>query len=118
MVIMTHADAATWSIATTVMTHRDCQSLDPFSAWLALCCGYPVVCLGLRAFLVQRPAAEEDAADDRACGEDAGGPPERGVVAVCQRQPGESLVPNALGCSEMCGEVGGDGGGEDGVQQR
>src|SRR6185437_4887644 len=33
----------------------------------------------------QRPAAEQGTADDRAAGEDAGDPPERGVVTVRQR---------------------------------
>ena len=36
-------------------------------------------------------AAEQGAADEGAGGEDAGRPPERGVVAVRERQPGEGV---------------------------
>src|SRR5258708_7668609 len=39
-----------------------------------------------RALLTKRPRGEQGADDDGAAGEDADGPPERGVVAVCQRQ--------------------------------
>src|SRR6266545_4129003 len=47
---------------------------------------------GGRVLLIQRPGAEQGAGDDGAAREDAGGPPERGVVAVCQRQPGQGLA--------------------------
>jgi len=50
------------------------------------------MCLRGRALLIQRPGADQGAGDDGAAGEDAGGPPDRGVVAVCQRQPGEGLA--------------------------
>ena len=55
-------------------------------------------------------------ADDRAGGEDACGPPERGVVAVRQRQPVQGLAADDPGGGEVRGEVGGDGASEDGVQ--
>ena len=42
--------------------------------------------------LDQWPAAEQGAADDGAAGEDAGDPPQRGVVAVRQRQPCQGLA--------------------------
>src|SRR5712691_12238501 len=62
--------------------------------------------------------AEQGSGDDGAAGEDAGGAPERGVVAVGQRQPGQGVAADEPGRGEMRGEVGGDGAGEDGVQQR
>ena len=74
--------------------------------------------LGRRAARAQWPAPEQGAAGNRAGSEDADGPPERGVVAVRQRLPGEGLAADQPGRGEMRGEVGGDGGGEDGVQQR
>ena len=53
-------------------------------------CGWHLaMCLGGRALLIQRPGAEQGAGDDGA----AGGPPERGVVAVCQRQPVRAWRP-------------------------
>ena len=76
------------------------------------------LCGGRRARPGQRPGAEQGAADDRAAGEDAGGLPERGVVAVRQRQRGQGLAADQPGRGQVGGEVGGDGGGEDGVQQR
>src|SRR5580692_7874544 len=85
---------------------------------LGLCRCYPVVCRGRRALLAQWPGAEQGSGDDGAEREDAGGPPERGVVAVRQRQPGEGLAADEPGRGEVRGDVGGDGGGEDGVQQR
>jgi hypothetical protein len=60
----------------------------PLPASLGLCRRHPTRCRGWRALLTKRPAPEQDAAHDRADGEDAGDPPERGVVAVRQRQPG------------------------------
>src|SRR5207249_5664310 len=47
----------------------------------------PGVLLNLAVVAAQRPAAEQEATDDRAAGEDAGDPPERGVVAVGERLP-------------------------------
>ena len=44
-------------------------------------------CLGGRALLTQLPGAEQGA------GEDAGGPPERGVVAVCHVKPVRAWRP-------------------------
>ena len=61
-------------------------------ACLGLCSWHPVMCLGGRALLIQRPGAEQGAGDDGVAGEDAGGPPERDVVAVGQRQPGQGLA--------------------------
>src|SRR6266404_8261335 len=75
-------------------------------------CGW---CFGLgegrRAPLAQRPGAEQGAADDRAAGEDAGGPPEHSVIAVRQRQPGQGLAADDPGRGEVRGEVRRDGGG-------
>src|SRR6185437_12904964 len=76
-----------------------------------------VGCGGRRTRLSQRPAADQGAADDRAAGEDPCGPPERGGVAVQQRLPSQGLAADQPGRGEMCREVGGDGGGEDAVQQ-
>jgi hypothetical protein len=87
-------------------------------ASLGLCRGRIGPCGGWRARPGQRPGAEQGAADDCAAGEDARGPPERGVVAVRQRQPGDGLAADGPGRGEMRGEVGGDGADEDGVQQR
>ena len=53
----------------------------------------------------QWPGAEQSTADDGAAGEDAGDPPERGVVAVRQRQPGEGLAADEPGRGEVRGEV-------------
>jgi hypothetical protein len=49
------------------------------------------MCLGVPC-LPSGPEAEQGADDDGAAGEDADGPPERGVVAVCQRQLGQRLA--------------------------
>src|SRR5262249_18161001 len=62
-------------------------------------------CQGRRARLSQRPAAEQGAADDRAAGEDPGGPPERGGVAVHQRLPGQGLAADQPGRGEVRREV-------------
>src|SRR4029077_13528331 len=72
---------------------------------------------GRRALPTQRPGAEQGAADDRAAGEDAGGPPEPRVIAVRLRQPGQGLAADDPGRGEVRGDVRGDGGGEDGAQQ-
>src|SRR6266566_6188575 len=93
-------------------------SLGPFPARFGLCRCHPVVRRGWRAHRAQRPGAEQGPGDDGAGGEDAGGPPERGVVAVRQCQPGQGLAADQPGRGEMRGDVGGDGAGEDGVQQR
>jgi len=75
-------------------------------------------CWGRRDRLSQQPAADQRAADDRSAGEDPGGPPERGGVAVHQRLPGQGLAADQPGRGEIRREVGGDGGSEDTVQQR
>ena len=90
---------------------------DKSGARLGWCRWHFGLCAGRGARRDQRPAAEQGAADDRAAGE-MPDPPERGVVAVRQRQPGQGLAADQPGGGEMRGEVGGDGGGEDGVQQR
>jgi len=66
----------------------------------------------------QWPAAEQGSADDRTAGENTGSPPERGVVAMHQRLPGQGLAADQPDRGEMRRGVGGDSGGEDGVQQR
>src|SRR6185437_16722673 len=72
-------------------------SPGPLPASFGLCRRDPARCREWRAFLAQRPAAEQDAAHDGADGEDAGDPPERGVVAVRQRQPGQGPVADEPG---------------------
>src|SRR5438477_11572165 len=61
----------------------------------------PGVLLNLAVLAVQRPAAEQEAADDRAAGEDASDPPERRVVAVRQRQPEHGLAADQPGRGDM-----------------
>lgn len=57
-------------------------------ARLGLCRGRFGLCGGRRARPGQRPGAEQGAADDRAAGEDAGGPPERGGRAPAPARSG------------------------------
>src|ERR1700729_1389028 len=80
-------------------------------------CWHFAVYLGGRALLDQRPAVEQGSADERTAGEEARGPPERGVVAVHQRLSGQGLAADQPDRGEMRRRVGGNGGGEDGVQQ-
>src|SRR5690242_21772862 len=56
------------------------QAMSPrkSGARLGLRRGHLGVCEGRRARRAQRPGPEQGAADDRAAGEDAGDPPERG----------------------------------------
>ena len=110
--------AARNALAVPALCGWNPRSPGLFRGWLGLCRCYPVVRRGWRAHLTQWPASEQGAADDRAAGEDAGSPPERGVIAVCQCQPGQGRAADQPGRGEVRGEVGGDGGGEDGVQQR
>src|SRR5260370_41506144 len=65
------------------------------------------------------PCAEptQDAADDRATGEDTGDRPECGVVAVRQGQPGQGLAADAPGRGAMGGDISRDRRGGEGVPQ-
>jgi len=74
------------------------------------------MCLGVPC-LPSGPGGEQGADDDGAAGEDADGPPERGVVAVCQRQPGQRLAAGDPGGREIRGEIRADRASEQDVQQ-
>jgi hypothetical protein len=89
-----HGDSCDRGIAEPIFRRQPCMwwfrpagSCRTGGACRGLCGWHLAMCLGGRALLIQRPGAEQGAGDDGAAGEDAGGPPERGVVAVCQRQP-------------------------------
>jgi hypothetical protein len=71
---------------------------------------------GLRAWPGQRSAAEQGEGDDGTAGQDRGGPPEGGCVAVDYGLSGQLRAGPAMD-EGGGGEVGGDGAGEDGVEQ-
>ena len=83
---------------------------------LGLCGWHPVMCLGVRAPLIQRPRGERGSGDDGVADEDADGPLEHDVIAVGPRQPGQGLAAEDPGRGKVRGDVGGGGRGEDGVQ--
>src|SRR2546427_11568644 len=74
----------------------------------------PGVLLNLAVVAAQRPAAEQEAPGDRAAGEDAGDPPERGVVAVRERLLEQGLAADQPDRGDVQGPGGRDGAGEDG----
>src|SRR6266545_3766556 len=85
-----HGDSRDRSTAEPIFRRQPCMcwfrpagSCRTGGACRGLCGWHLAMCLGGRALLIQRPGAEQGA------GEDAGGPPERGVVAMCQRQPAQ-----------------------------